>query len=257
MISVSGAWAALFALGSHAGRFPGALALAGAPWAARAPPWPDVLPVGLWKLSDLSGLSGIWHPSPCDHQSQDMGRRLDLSPHAADGSDLRVSADGCVPPQGGMCRSACPMPGRSPCRSGPKMGSIAFSSPLSSPTRHFLLACAPPPRDQWWCQGDTMTHIPYLFHQTTEQMRRIGARGGKTQARNRRARQRAGMRSLSKGRTCRSAGPLAGRSTCRFRQQAGSSPGYRGHWGGPTHGVLEELIRQAAQGSRILVILGL
>jgi hypothetical protein len=36
-----------------------------------------------------------------------------------------------------------------------------------------------------------MTHIPYLFHQTTEQMRRIGARGGKTQARNRRARQRA------------------------------------------------------------------
>jgi hypothetical protein len=40
-------------------------------------------------------------------------------------------------------------------------------------------------------QGDTMTHIPYLFHQTAEQMRRIGARGGKTQARNRRARQRA------------------------------------------------------------------
>jgi len=36
-----------------------------------------------------------------------------------------------------------------------------------------------------------MTYIPYLFNQTTEQMRRIGARGGKTQARNRRARQRA------------------------------------------------------------------
>ena len=36
-----------------------------------------------------------------------------------------------------------------------------------------------------------MTHIPYLFNQTTEQMRRIGARGGKTQARNRWARQRA------------------------------------------------------------------
>ena len=36
-----------------------------------------------------------------------------------------------------------------------------------------------------------MTHIPFLFNQTIEQMRRIGARGGKTQARNRRARQRA------------------------------------------------------------------
>ena len=36
-----------------------------------------------------------------------------------------------------------------------------------------------------------MTHIPYLFNQTIEQMRRIGARGGKTHARNWRARQRA------------------------------------------------------------------
>ena len=34
-----------------------------------------------------------------------------------------------------------------------------------------------------------MTHIPYLFNQTIEQMRRIGARGGKTHARNWRARQ--------------------------------------------------------------------
>ena len=32
-----------------------------------------------------------------------------------------------------------------------------------------------------------MTHSPYLlFHQTPEQLRRIGARGGKAQARNRR-----------------------------------------------------------------------
>ena len=32
-----------------------------------------------------------------------------------------------------------------------------------------------------------MTHFPYLlFHQTPEQLRRIGARGGKAQARNRR-----------------------------------------------------------------------
>jgi hypothetical protein len=36
-----------------------------------------------------------------------------------------------------------------------------------------------------------MTHIPFLFNQTIEQMRRIGARGGKTHARNWRARQRA------------------------------------------------------------------
>jgi hypothetical protein len=36
-----------------------------------------------------------------------------------------------------------------------------------------------------------MTHIPYLFNQTIEQMRRIGARGGKTHARNWRASQRA------------------------------------------------------------------
>jgi len=34
-----------------------------------------------------------------------------------------------------------------------------------------------------------MTHSPYLlFNQSREQLRRIGARGGKTQARNRRAR---------------------------------------------------------------------
>jgi hypothetical protein len=36
-----------------------------------------------------------------------------------------------------------------------------------------------------------MTHIPFLFHQTPEQMRRVGARGGKAHARNWQARQRA------------------------------------------------------------------
>jgi hypothetical protein len=36
-----------------------------------------------------------------------------------------------------------------------------------------------------------MTHIPFLFNQTIEQMRRIGARGGRTHARNWQARQRA------------------------------------------------------------------
>jgi hypothetical protein len=37
-----------------------------------------------------------------------------------------------------------------------------------------------------------MTNHPYLlFNQSPEQLRRIGARGGKAQARNRRARQRA------------------------------------------------------------------
>ena len=34
-----------------------------------------------------------------------------------------------------------------------------------------------------------MTYIPFLFNQTIEQMRRIGSRGGKTHARNWRARQ--------------------------------------------------------------------
>jgi hypothetical protein len=37
-------------------------------------------------------------------------------------------------------------------------------------------------------KGEAVTHIPYLFNQTIEQMRRIGARGGKTHARNWRAR---------------------------------------------------------------------
>jgi hypothetical protein len=36
-----------------------------------------------------------------------------------------------------------------------------------------------------------MTYIPFLFNQTIEQMRRIGSRGGKTHARNWRARQHA------------------------------------------------------------------
>jgi hypothetical protein len=37
---------------------------------------------------------------------------------------------------------------------------------------------------------NAMNHSPYLlFHQTPEQLRRIGARGGKAQARNRRERQ--------------------------------------------------------------------
>ena len=36
-----------------------------------------------------------------------------------------------------------------------------------------------------------MTYIPFLFNQIIEQMRRIGSRGGKTRARNWRARQRA------------------------------------------------------------------
>jgi hypothetical protein len=36
-----------------------------------------------------------------------------------------------------------------------------------------------------------MTHIPFLFNQTAEQMRSIGARGGRARARNWRARQRA------------------------------------------------------------------
>jgi hypothetical protein len=38
-------------------------------------------------------------------------------------------------------------------------------------------------------RDDPMNHSPYLlFHQSPEQLRRIGARGGKAQARNRRDR---------------------------------------------------------------------
>ena len=33
----------------------------------------------------------------------------------------------------------------------PDGGPVAFSSPLSSPTRHFLLAYRCQPRDHWWC----------------------------------------------------------------------------------------------------------
>ena len=36
-----------------------------------------------------------------------------------------------------------------------------------------------------------MTHTPYLFNQTLEQLRQIGARGGRASGRNRRARLRA------------------------------------------------------------------
>src|SRR5215472_10372616 len=41
--------------------------------------------------------------------------------------------------------------------------------------------------------GDTMnhSHSPYLFHQTLEQVRKIGARGGRASGRNRRARKQA------------------------------------------------------------------
>src|SRR5207253_8113319 len=49
-----------------------------------------------------------------------------------------------------------------------------------------------PSRDEWSCKGRPMTNYPYLlFNQSPEQLRRIGARGGKAQARNRRARQQA------------------------------------------------------------------
>jgi hypothetical protein len=38
-----------------------------------------------------------------------------------------------------------------------------------------------------------MTYYPYRFYQTIEQLRRSGARGGRAQGRNRRARQRAAV----------------------------------------------------------------
>ena len=56
-------------------------------------------------------------------------------------------------------------------------------APLSPPTTGSLVV----PKE------GTMAHIPYLFNQTIEQMRRIGARGGRTHARNWRARQVAAM----------------------------------------------------------------
>jgi hypothetical protein len=53
------------------------------------------------------------------------------------------------------------------------------------------LAFGAEPRDEWSCKGTPMTNHPYIFNQSPEQLRRIGARGGKAQARNRRARQQA------------------------------------------------------------------
>ena len=40
-----------------------------------------------------------------------------------------------------------------------------------------------------WCRQDTMTQFPYiLFNKSPEQLRRLGARGGRTYGRNQRAR---------------------------------------------------------------------
>src|SRR5437879_9776467 len=59
-------------------------------------------------------------------------------------------------------------------------------------TGQISLASRPHSRDEWSCKGRPMTNYPYLlFNQSPEQLRRIGARGGKAQARNRRARQQA------------------------------------------------------------------
>ena len=42
------------------------------------------------------------------------------------------------------------------------------------------LAFRPEPRDEWSCQGEPMTNYPYiLFNKSPEQLRRLGARGGK------------------------------------------------------------------------------
>lgn len=49
---------------------------------------------------------------------------------------------------------------------------------------HIRLAFKPQPRDEWSCQG-LMTNSLYIFKQSPEQRRRVGARGGKAQARYR------------------------------------------------------------------------
>jgi hypothetical protein len=38
------------------------------------------------------------------------------------------------------------------------------------------------------CSEDTMTNHPYIFNKSPEQLRRLGARGGKAHGRNQRAR---------------------------------------------------------------------
>src|SRR6266581_4819444 len=56
-------------------------------------------------------------------------------------------------------------------------------------TGQISLASRPHSRDEWSCKGKPMANYPYLlFNQSPEQLRRIGARGGKAQARNRRER---------------------------------------------------------------------
>ena len=85
-------------------------------------------------------------------------------------------------------------PGGSPVKSGqrePREGVYVFENTLNKHRRPaaFLLASQRHSRDEWSCKGTTMTHYPYiLFNQSPQQLRRIGARGGKARARNRRLR---------------------------------------------------------------------
>jgi hypothetical protein len=55
---------------------------------------------------------------------------------------------------------------------------------------HALSACCvPPPELTVWCREQTMTEYPYiLFNKSPEQMRHLGACGGKAYGRNQRAR---------------------------------------------------------------------
>ena len=82
-------------------------------------------------------------------------------------------------------------PGGSPVKSGqrePREGVYVFENTLNKHRRPaaFLLASQRHSRDEWSCKGTTMTHYPYiLFNQSPQQLRRIGARGGKARARNR------------------------------------------------------------------------
>jgi hypothetical protein len=66
---------------------------------------------------------------------------------------------------------------------------IAFSSQGSAANRYFWTCCVPPPELMNVVSGDTMTNYPYIFfNKSPEQLRLVGARGGRAYGRSQRAR---------------------------------------------------------------------
>src|SRR5229473_2245076 len=66
---------------------------------------------------------------------------------------------------------------------------IAFSSYVSAPETSFGLLVFPTRANEWGVRKTTMTNYPYiLFNKSPEQLRRLGARGGRAYGYHQRAR---------------------------------------------------------------------